>query len=378
MTDDAMTNDQFSISRRAAVRRLACALVLGHSQLVVAAEWRPALPGHRYEFPRDHQPHPGFKTEWWYFTGNVSDTSGRRFGYQLTFFRQGMRPPGERPAGQSRFIVDDIKFAHFALTDVAEKRFHFQQRLTRGAFGEAGFASAKALAWIDGWQLMQPSSGGFTLAATGSEVRIAFTLAEGKPWAIHGTDGISQKADGVGRASHYYSGTRMPTAGQLSIGGRAFEVRGESWFDHEWASNQLTPEQIGWDWFSIQFEDGTELMLYAMRTRSGGLDPNSSGTFIAADGTTRHLRREEFTLRPLASWKSKATGGLYPIAWELSVPSLALTSRVTTPVENQELVLTPIAYWEGLIDVRGTRAGREVKGHGYLELTGYAGELVGL
>jgi predicted secreted hydrolase len=155
-------------------------------------------------------------------------------------------------------------------------------------------------------------------------------------------------------------------------------VSGETWFDHEWATNQLTPEQVGWDWFSLQLDDGTELMLYAMRTHSGGLDPNSSGTFIAADGTSRHLRREDFTLRPLASWKSKRTGGEYPIAWELSVPSLALTARITTPVENQELVLTPIAYWEGLIDLRGTRGGREVKGHGYLELTGYAGALVGL
>lgn len=383
-----MTNDPWKMTRHRAARVLACVLVMGHSPLVISGEWLPASPGHAYDFPRDHFSHPAFKTEWWYFTGNVRDEAGRRFGYQATFFRHGLHPPGERAAGQSRFIVDDLKFAHFTVTDVAEGRFHFQQRLSRGAFGEAGFAlpfalrpapsAFSSLAWIDDWQLSQSASGGFSLSAKTADAAITFTLAEGKPWTIHGTDGISQKADGPGHASHYYSGTRMPTAGRLTVGGRAFEVRGESWFDHEWATNQLTPEQVGWDWFSLQFSDNTELMLYALRRRDGSLDPNSSATFIAADGATRHLRREEFSLRPLSWWKSKATGGRYPVSWELSVPALALTCRVTTPVENQELVLQPIEYWEGLIDVRGTRAGREVKGHGYLELTGYAGALVGL
>jgi len=362
---------------------LALGLAPGASPLR-GADWLPAVPGHTYTFPADHLPHPGFKTEWWYFTGNVRDPAGRRFGYQATFFRQGLRPPAERPAGESRFIVDDLKFAHFGLTDVAARQFHFTQRLSRGAFGEAGFAAradpaaATRLAWIDEWQLTRPPAGGFTLTARSPEAAIEFTLAEGKPWAIHGTGGLSQKADGPGHASHYYSGTRMPTSGRLTVGGRAFTVAGETWFDHEWATNQLTPGQVGWDWFSLQLDDGTELMLYAMRTATGDLDPNSSGTFIAADGTPRHLTRDQFTLRPLAWWESPATHGRYPIAWEVSIPGLALTARVTTPVENQELVLQPIAYWEGLIDVRGTRAGREVKGHGYLELTGYAGALVGL
>ncbi len=378
MTNDAMTNDQWKKPRSCAAWALACLLVIGHWSLVISSDWLPAAPGHTYTFPGDHLPHPEFKTEWWYFTGNVSDEAGRRFGYQLTFFRQGLRPPGARPAGQSRFIVDDLKFAHFTVTEVTDKRFHFQQRLSRGAFGEAGFASPAALAWIEDWQLSQLPGGGFTLSAKTPEAAITFALAEGKPWTIHGIDGISQKADGPGHASHYYSGTRMPTSGQLTVGGRSFAVRGDTWFDHEWATNQLAPEQVGWDWYSLQFADGTELMLYALRRRDGTLDPNSSATFIAADGTTRHLRREEFTLRPLSWWKSKATGGQYPIAWELSIPALELSCRVTTPVENQELVLLPIAYWEGLIDVRGTRARRELNGHGYLELTGYAGALVGL
>lgn len=170
----------------------------------------------------------------------------------------------------------------------------------------------------------------------------------------------------------------MATRGSLAIDGHDFEVSGESWFDHEWATNQLTAEQVGWDWFSLIFDDGSELMLYQMRTRGGGADPNSSGTFISPDGATQHLRREDYTLTPTASWTSRETGGRYPIAWEFTVPALGLKAKVTTPLREQELVLKPIAYWEGLIDVEGTRGAARLRGHGYLELTGYAGELVGL
>jgi predicted secreted hydrolase len=360
-------------------------LLVALPTLLVAEPWRIAEPGLEYAFPRDHLPHPGFKTEWWYFTGNVAAAAdGRRFGYQATFFRQGLRPPGARGGERSRFIVDDLKFAHFALTDVSRRRFHFQQKLSRGAFGEAGFGQPEPgtrlprIAWIEDWKLTRPGATQFGVAAGDAQNGVRFTLADGKPWAIHGERGISQKAEGAGHASHYYSGTRLPTSGQLAFAGQNFTVTGETWFDHEWATNQLTPAQVGWDWFSLQLDDGTELMLYALRLKDETLDPNSSGTFISADGTTRHLRRKDFTLRPLTWWKSKATAGRYPISWELSVPSLALAARITTPVENQELVLLPIAYWEGLIDLQGIREGREVKGHGYLELTGYTGALVGL
>jgi predicted secreted hydrolase len=365
-----------------------------------AGDWRTALHGWQYEFPRDHSPHPEFKTEWWYFTGNLRAENGRRFGYQLTFFRQGIRAPAQRGGEQSRFITGDLKFAHFAVTDVANGRFHFEQSLSRGAFDEAGFAKAETasatrrLAWINDWTLTMGEAGNWEIAARNSSAELRLGLTPAKPWAIHGTNGVSQKAAGEGHASHYYSGTRLLSRGRLTIDGRAFEVEGESWFDHEWATNQLTPEQVGWNWFSIQLDDQTELMLYQMRTRDGrgggardkrgpdlgehGIDPNSSGTFIARDGAARHLTRDDYTLKPTKFWTSKETGGRYPIAWEVSVPSLEIQLSVSTPVEKQELVLQPIAYWEGVIDIAGTRAGKSIRGHGYMELTGYAGELVGL
>ncbi|HEX8294855.1 MAG TPA: lipocalin-like domain-containing protein [Chthoniobacteraceae bacterium] len=348
------------------------------------SSWRLALPGWRYAFPRDHFPHPEFKTEWWYFTGNLRDENGRRFGYQATFFRQGMRTPAQRGGERSRFIVNDLKFAHFAFTEVAAKRFRFEQKISRGAFGEAGFAAANGttgdqrLAWIDDWQLTLREGDQFSLKAKAKGVELQLELSPGKPWVAHGTNGVSQKAEGIGRASHYYSGTRMPTTGQVKLDGRAIEVRGESWFDHEWGSNQLAENQVGWDWFSIQLEDGSELMLYQMRLRDGTLDPASSGSFISAEGKVHALLRDDYRLTPKSFWKSPASGGKYPVRWEVVVPSLDLRLEVSTPVSEQELALTPIAYWEGLIDVAGTRAGRPVRGHGYLELTGYAGSLPGL
>lgn len=350
------------------------ALVAGLS----AADWRLALPGWKYEFPRDHRTHPEFKTEWWYFTGRLADEKGGVYGYQLTFFRQGLRPPAASGAATSRFVVSDLKFAHFAVSDIGGQRFHFAQKLTRGAFGEAGFGDDERLAWIEDWSLVLLPSGGFEISAKNDKASLKLKLENAKPWVIHGENGVSQKAEGEGRASHYYSATRLKAEGTVTIDGRSRNVTGESWLDREWASNQLTPEQIGWNWFSVQFDDGTELMLYQMRTRAGGLDPNSSGTFVDRAGQSQHLRVGDYQLTPVKYWTSKATGGRYPIAWRLEVPKLNLRATIDTPLPDQELVLLPVSYWEGLIEVAGERAGSAVRGHGYMELTGYAGALVGL
>lgn len=341
--------------------------------------WRLALPGWRYEFPRDHRPHPEFKTEWWYFTGNLRDGAGRELGYQLTFFRQGIRPPSARGGTSSRLLMNELPFAHFAVSEPAAKRFEFQQKLSRGAFGKAGFGVGERIAWIDDWQLTMDAAEVFRLRAAGGEAALDLEVRNAKPaWAVHGAGGISQKSAGVGRASHYYSGTRLATRGTLTLGGERREVAGESWFDHEWATNQLTPEQAGWDWFSLQLDDGTELMLYQMRLRDGGIDPHSSGTWIDAGGNTRHLTRDDYRLAPIRFWTSKETKARYPIAWQLEAPRLGLSLTIDTPLPGQELALKSIAYWEGMIRAAGTRDGRAVRGHGYMELTGYAGALAGL
>jgi predicted secreted hydrolase len=340
--------------------------------------WRLSLPGWNYEFPGDHFSHPEFKTEWWYFTGNLRDTDGKRYGYQLTFFRQGIRPLSVRGKTTSRFICDELKFAHFAVSDPNTGRFRFVQKTSRGAFGEAGFAQGDRVAWIDEWSLKLLPDGAMQFGATMKDASLSLTAKPSKRWVIHGENGISQKADGEGRASHYYSGTRLRTHGDLALDGRELAVAGTSWFDQEWATNQLTAEQVGWNWFAIQMSDGSELMLYQMRLRDGTLDPNSSGTIVSNNGQTHHLRRDDYTLTPTRWWKSSATKARYPIAWRLRIPALELDAEITTPLERQELELPPIAYWEGMIDINGTRAGQPIRGEGYMELTGYAGALVGL
>ncbi|MEX1119487.1 MAG: lipocalin-like domain-containing protein [Terrimicrobiaceae bacterium] len=344
----------------------------------MAGDWSVSLPGWKYDFPADHGNHDGFKTEWWYFTGNVADAEGRAFGYQLTFFRQGILPPGEQSAATSRFIARNIQFAHFAVSDLKAGGFHFDQKLSRGAYGEAGFDGKDGLAWIKGWRCELVGEHTFRLRADSEEASIDLTLESTKDPVFHGEDGISQKAEGVGRASHYYSLTRLKTRGTFITPSGTFEVTGWSWFDHEWATNQLAPHQIGWDWFSIHFDDGSDLMMFQIRTKDGGRDPFSSGTYVAADGTQTAITNADFELVPGRTWKSPDSGGEYPVDWKLSIPSLDLNLQISAAMDAQELFLQPIAYWEGAIRVKGKKSGTPASGSGYLEMTGYGSPIVGM
>ncbi|MEN3371183.1 MAG: hypothetical protein V7609_3326 [Verrucomicrobiota bacterium] len=357
------------------MRRALFFLVVLLATTLFGADWKTAEPGWQYEFPRDHRAHRDFKTEWWYFTGNVFDAEGHRFGYELTFFRQGIRPLAERDPKSSRFIVDDLKFAHFALTDVSGQRFLFEQKTSRGAFGEAGFDDGKRQAWIDDWSLSSNGDDAFDLVASGEAGTIHLHLRATKPPVVHGENGISVKAAGGASASHYYSIPRLETTGEIFANGKSHSFRGESWFDHEWSSSQLGKGEVGWDWICLQWEDGAELMLYQMRLASGQAEASSSGTWIAADGTTTHLHASDFQMTPIAFWKSKANGAQYPIGWRVTLPGQQAEFIIRAALDDQELKLGPITYWEGAIDATGTRQGKAIKGRGYLELTGYASPL---
>ncbi len=341
--------------------------------------WRQATPGWQYHFPQGHGAHPDFKTEWWYFTGSLHTPDAREFGYELTWFRQGIMPA--RPPNVSRFIVQDFKFAHFAISDVAAGQFAFAQKISRGAYGEAGCGdgSPGPLAWIDNWRLTVEPAGNWRLTAAQDGRSLDLRLTPLKPPVIEGEQGISRKAAGEGHASCYYSYSRMNAEGLLTLPGAApVPVTGETWFDHEWATNQLAPGQAGWDWFSVQLSDDTELMLYRMRLKNGQPDPASSGTWTRKDGTVVYLKAADFKLTPLESWKSSATAASYPIRWRIEIPRLNLTLEISTPLKNQELALPSLAYWEGLVHVTGSAAGAPVTGHGYLELTGYSAPLAGM
>ena len=202
------------------------------------------------------------------------------------------------------------------------------------------------------------------------------TLKPAKPLVIHGQNGVSKKAEGEGRASHYYSFTRLSSEGVLRIGKQEFAVSGLSWFDHEWTTNQLAANQVGWDWFSLQLDDGSDLMLFQLRTKDGGRDPNSAGTFVDANGVATPLAEADFTLEPVETWSSSQSGGRYPVKWRITIPRLRMRLDVGAALKDQELNLKPIAYWEGSVRAQGM-ATEERKGSGYLEMTGYAGPISG-
>jgi len=343
-----------------------------------AEPWQTARPGWTPQFPSDHGPHPGFKTEWWYFTGHLDDDEGRRFGFQLVFFRHGIRPPDAAPTA-SRFVVRDLHFAHFAVTDPQTGRFRFGQRTSRGAFGEAGTAAPgpgeTRLAWIDGWEVRLLSDGRFALRAAHEDAALEVELTPERPPVVHGSEGVSRKSLTEGHASHYYSISRMAARGSLRLGGELRPVTGRTWFDREWATSQLAADQAGWDWFSLHLDDGSDLMLYRMRRSDRSVDPASSGTWIGPDGKVEPLGSDAFVLTPIGEWRSPRTGTRYPVRWRIQIPRLGLDLEASTPVPHQELSLDPISYWEGMIEVRGTGPRGAASGRGYLEMTGYGAPL---
>jgi len=341
-----------------------------------AQEFERALPGRSFSFPRDHYSHPEFRTEWWYYTGHVGSRDGKSFGYQLTFFRTGLR---RERSSQSRWALKSLFFAHFAMTNEGEKGFTFREKISRGALGQAGAATDRLHVWVEDW-ILKGDGPDHLLEARDPSMAIRFRLTPLKPPVVNGINGVSQKAEGVGNASHYYSITRMKTSGELTIKGKVLTVEGISWMDHEFGTNQLQTYQVGWDWFSIQMENNTELMLYVIRHRDGNPDPYSSGTFIYPDGSSRHIRLEEFDIRALKTWKSRKTGARYPARWKVRISGLEIDLTVTPTVADQELTTresTRVTYWEGSVRVNGTYQGKPISGVGYVELTGYAEPLGG-
>jgi predicted secreted hydrolase len=346
----------------------------GPQQSPGGREYCIAKAGYGFEFPRDHFSHPCFRTEWWYFTGNIATVAGRRFGYQLTFFREGVDNPYPNP---SRWRVDDLYLAHFAISDLSEDQFFYTQRISRAGIGLAGADPATARIWNGPW-LAEVRGDVWTLRAADGDNAIRLDLISRKPPAIQGIDGISQKADGPGNASHYYSLTRLETRGEIRLEGTSHAVTGWSWMDHEFSTSQLQPEQVGWDWVSLQMDDGTEWMLFELRRQDGTRDAHSAGSFVDERGLVTHLAAANFEMTPLEEWTSPMTGASYPIRWRIRVPEKSLDIEIAAAMPEQEMdtrETTQIIYWEGSIQAQGVRDGKPVEGRGYLEMTGYAGPL---
>lgn len=350
------------------------------TNMVHADNWRQAIGPWKWAFPRDHGSHPEFRTEWWYFTGNLKDSLNNRFGYQLTFFRQGAVLKAKDPTHP--WAIRDIYLGHFALTDISSSQFWYSDRLSRRGPGLAGAAENNMHVWLLNWVATMERDR-MKIEARHQGMELSLDLAPRKPIVFHGKNGLSQKGPIEGQASYYFSYTNMATEGWIKTprSQPAIPVKGTSWFDHEFGSNQLAPDQVGWDWFSLHLSDGQELMVYFLRRKDGTIEPSSSGTLVTRLGNTLHLKRSDISLEVLDYWKSPKSRGRYPSHWRMKIPSAGIEMEIRPLVSNQELITeesTGVIYWEGAVTGKGSSAGKSMTCEGYVELTGYAGSLGGI
>ncbi len=340
-----------------------------------------ALEPRAFDFPADHGPHDDFRSEWWYFTGNLDGVDGRRFGFQFTVFRGALAPPDSGVAAstvdEETWSTRQVYLGHLTLTDGAGQTFTEVARYTRGSVGLAGASADPFRVWLDDWEVRGPPeprgsdpAWPMTLRARDESIGLDLRLTPRKPVVLQGVDGLSQKGAEPGNASFYYSYTRLEAEGSVEVDGVSMPVTGSAWLDREWSTSALSAGLVGWDWFALQLSDGRDLMVYQLRGEDGSVDPRSDGVLVAGDGAALHLSVGDFSLVATGQWSSPIDGAVYPSGWTIRVPDEGLDLTVTPVLEDQELNVS-FRYWEGAVDVRGTAGGRPVSGRGYVELTGY-------
>ena len=324
----------------------------------------------KFVFPDDHGAHPDYALEWWYFTGNLESPDGRHFGYELTFFRIGLT--SEEFDRTSEWATKQMYTAHFALTDVDNDRFHSFERHGRDALGLSGAVSSPFRVWLEDWSATSTNSDPLPIRLIASEngVEIDLLLSSEKGIVLNGEGGFSRKGNNSGEASYYYSLTRMPTEGTVTMNGQTHSVKGLSWLDREWSSSQLSDERVGWDWFALQLSDGRDIMYGVLRPRDEAASEFQLGTVVEEDGSHRSIEEGEVLLDVLDRWQSPR-GGTYPSRWRFRMPTEGLDIEITPYISDQELDAI-VRYWEGAVRIEGASRGKPVSGSGYVELTGYA------
>lgn len=365
---------------RAAAAALFVLAAAGAAAVPARVSWRPADGPRTWKFPQDHGAHPAYKTEWWYFTGNLAGPAGEKYGYELTFFRNGVRTAPSTPANP--WSVRDLYLAHFTLTDVAGGAFRAEDVLSRSGPGLAGAREGNLDVWIGGWSALM-KDGAISLRARRNGLELELELTPRKPVVLHGGGGLSRKGPAAGQASYYSSLTDLETRGSIGFGGGAGRriVRGRSWFDHEFGSGLLAEDQVGWDWFGLHLSDGRDLMIYLLRRADGAVEGASAGTLVAADGKSRALNLADLSVETLARWASPKSGGSYPARWRIRILSEKIDLVVAPLLAGQELMpasLPKLIYWEGAVSGTGFSGVRPLDCEGYAELTGYAGSLRGI
>ena len=326
-------------------------------------------------FPADFGAHEDFRTEWWYYTGNLQTSEGRHFGFELTIFRVSLLPPTVELPADSQWYSRSLYFAHFALSDIASERFYAFERFSRSGPGLAGAQADPYRVWLDDWNITETSPNVYHLQASQDEVAIDLTLTDEMGVVLHGENGYSRKGKSVTNASYYYSQPRLSANGFVQVQGVQYRVNGLAWKDHEFSTSVLDENQIGWDWFSLQFEDGSALMVFQLRERDGTTSASSSGTFINQNGHSQPFQKTNFEITILDKWRSPHTQATYPAAWQIKVTEPNCLLEVRPWMADQELNFPTVTYWEGAVSFEGTCNGAPVRGNGYIELTGYSGNV---
>ena len=318
-------------------------------------------------FPTDHGPHPGFRHEWWYFSGNLESSEHNQFGYQLTFFRFALTP---KPLSRdSKWASDSIFMAHLALTNVGQNSFNHEERFSRPALGLAGAQAEPFCVWLNDWQVQMVGGTAqkpiWAIAAQTESFGLQLTLQSEKPIVLQGEEGYSRKNSGPGNASLYYSLPRLKTTGEITQNGKKERVNGTSWLDREWGSGVLDSGQAGWDWFAIHLDDGWDFMFYQLRKKDGTIDQFSRGVLIDPRGVKTDISATDIKIKTTASWSN------YPAGWQLTIPAHNLMMTVTPLVADQEWKTSRVQYWEGAVKTAGQHGSKKITGRGYVELTGY-------
>ncbi len=321
-------------------------------------------PGRVFEFPRDHGSHPEFRTEWWYITGHLESQNKQRFAFQVTFFRQAAIVKGE-----------PLFLAHCALLDENGKTFIHEERLNREGWDAA--ASTTTLDVRNGNWSLRMIGDELQLASTiRNEAQLTLTLKATKPLVVFGKDGVSRKGSSPSAASHYLTWPRLDVSGSIRVADQKHDVKGEAWMDHEFSSSQLDEGQVGWDWASMQLNDGREVMVYRMRRADGTSDP--AGTTLAwidKTGAVRHIDATQFTWTTTRTWTSPQTKAAYPIGARIEAEGQTFVLRPLHDAQEHGGAVSGLPYWEGACDVLDARG--EIIGRAFLELAGYAGDLAG-
>ncbi len=347
------------------LRAFALSLIFLTASVAAPPRFARVTPGHALIFPQDFGAHPEFRTEWWYATGWLETPDKKPLGFQITFFRSATDHDHANP---SKFAPRQLVIAHAALSDPAAGKLQHDQKSAREGFGLAYAKQGNTEVKLDDWRLTRGSDGRYQATVTAREFTLSITLTPSQPLMLQGASGFSRKGPQSEQASYYYSEPQLLVAGSVIRNGKPAAITGTAWLDHEWSSSVLDPRAAGWDWVGVNLADGSALMAFQIRGKTGGKLWAHAALRDAA-GRVTHFPQEQIRFEPVRTWRSPRTNAVYPVATRIQTGSTVW--QLTPLQDDQELdsrQSTGAVYWEGAVTV--TRDGNEA-GHGYLELTGY-------